>query len=317
MAQSPQISVIIPTCGRPELLLQCVDSILKGSYRNFEILVIDQDANQILKQSLIQRFPNEARLNYFFLDKAGASRARNFGVQKAKGEIVAFIDDDAAADPGWLSAIADAFSTVRPTPALVGGRIDPLWPHDRPEWYPKEREFLLGLYNIGDETCPFPEHDLPICANMAGLREVIIALGGFDENLGPNYFRKRPMLTGEEAILGRRARRAGYKLCYQPKARVYHQISKAKLTRSYFLRRHFWEGVTIITERHLLGDLGSGKSKHILYHLAMIAKSLSLFLFPGLQNRFQPAARMLALSKAAYSSGVLYGLLTLDTSART
>jgi GT2 family glycosyltransferase len=316
MAQSPQVSVIIPTCGRPGLLLQCVDSILKGSYESFEILVIDQNANQTLKQSLVQQFLNETRLKYFFLDKAGASRARNFGVKKAKGEIVAFIDDDAVADPGWLSAIADTFSTVRPIPALIGGCIKPLWPQARPNWYPTEREYLLGLYNIGDELCPLPEHDQPIAVNMAGLREVIIALGGFDEHLGPNYFRKHPMITGEDAILGQRARRAGYELYYQPKAKVYHQISKAKLTRSHFLRRHFWEGVTIITQMHLLGDLESEKGKLILYHLAMIVKSLGLFLFPGFQNKFQLAARMLALSKVVYSAGVLYALLTLDTSVR-
>lgn len=318
MARSPRISVIIPTCGRAELLLQCVHSILQGNYRDFEILVVDQDTNQTLKHSLIQRFPGETGLRYFYLDKAGASKARNFGVERAKGEIVAFIDDDAIADLGWLSAVADTFLTVRPAPALVGGCIKPLWSRARPSWYPPEREYLLGLYDIGDQLCPMPEHDEPIAANMAGLREEILALGGFDENLGPNYFRRRPMLTGEEAILGQRARRAGHKLYYQPEAKVYHQISEAKLTKRHFLRRHFWEGVTVIIEMHLLGNLDSGKRKHVLYHLAVIMKSLGFSLFPGLQKPSLPsAARMLALSKVAFSAGVLYGLWTLDSPSAT
>src|SRR4051812_37800437 len=122
---TPLVSVIIPTYKRPALLLQCITSILRGDYRNYEILVVDQDPSQTLKYRLGQEFADETRLVYLFLDKAGASRARNFGIQHAKGKIVAFIDDDAIADAGWLSAIAELFLTVEPSPALMGGRIDP------------------------------------------------------------------------------------------------------------------------------------------------------------------------------------------------
>jgi glycosyltransferase involved in cell wall biosynthesis len=310
----PKVSVIIPTCAREELLLQCVDSILHGTFSDFEILIIDQDSHGHLKKRLAEQFPDYSSLRYFFLSNAGASRARNFGLQQAKGEVMAFIDDDAIATPGWLAGIAETFVTIQPRPTLMAGRIKPVWPDsDRPKWYPQEREFLLGLYDIGSELRLMPEHDQPIGANMAGLREIIISLGGFDEELGPNYFRKHSMLTGEEAILSQRARRAGHLIYYQPKAEVYHHISTTKLTRRYFLRRHFWEGVTVITELKLLGDLGERKIDHIRYHLIRIIKSFVLYTLPSLQNRFSepPAAvRMLALAKAAYSLGVLYGLST-------
>ena len=314
MADTPYISVIIPTCGRPKSLLQCVASVLENGYENFEILVIDQDSDQRLKRYLPQHFPNQPQLNYFFLEKAGASRARNFGIEVAQGKIVAFIDDDAIADTSWLEGIEEAFTVANPKPALIGGRIEPIWPNNKPGWYPPEREFMLGLYNIGDTMRPMPEFDQPIGANMAGLRDLVINLGGFDENLGPNYFRKHPMLTGEETILGQRAKKAGHKLYYQPKALVYHRISEVKLTRSYFLRRHFWEGVTAIHKIYLMGELGSDKFHHARYHSKQVARSIGRFLWPSFRSKYPPPyapIRMLALSGAWYSFGVLFGLFTL------
>lgn len=315
---SPQISVIIPTCGRPDLLLDCVASIIGGSYHDYEILVIDQDSKSGLQAQLSQLFPCDKRLRYYFLDQAGAARARNLGIQEANSSILAFIDDDALADPMWLMAIHDIFTTEAP-PDLIAGRIEPLWPGKRPEWYPQEREYLLGLYNIGDEVCLMPPNDQPISANMAGSRQIIQALGGFDERLGPNYFRRHPMVTGEDAMLGIRARQAQYLLYYQPQAKVFHRISVAKLTRRYFLRRHFWEGVTEITQMHLLNQLGSVKLGHLKYHTKAVIKSLIVSFFPGLRDHSaQPrsALRMLNLSQAAHSLGVIYGLVTLRESKR-
>jgi GT2 family glycosyltransferase len=314
---SPQISVVIPTCGRPAMLLDCVASIISGSYDDYEILVIDQDPKSGLQDNLSQRFPDDKRLRYYFLDQAGAARARNLGIKEAKGGIVAFIDDDALADPMWLKAIHDIFTTVEAPTDLIAGRIEPLWPGKRPEWYPQEREFLLGLYNIGNEVCILPQHDQPISANMACSRQVIQALGGFDERLGFNYFRKHVMLAGEDAMLGKRARQAQYLLYYQPQAKVFHRVSEAKLTRRYFLRRHFWEGVTEITLMNFLNQLSSGKLGILKWHAKTIVRSLIVSLFPALRGRsIQPRAarRMLALSQAAQSLGVIYGLLTLSES---
>jgi hypothetical protein len=88
-----------------------------------------------------------------------------------------------------------------------------VWAGSRPGWYPPQREFLLGLYDIGEHLCPLPVGDLPIGANMAGLRQVILDHGRFEETMGPNYFKKRKMITGEETILGQRIRASGHGYC--------------------------------------------------------------------------------------------------------
>lgn len=316
---SPLISVVIPTCGRPAMLLDCVTSIISGRYDNFEILVIDQDPKSGLQDQLLQRFAGDKRLRYFCLNQAGLSRSKNFGTQEARSEIVAFIDDDALADPLWLEAIQDIFSSVDASPDLITGRIEPILPGKWPEWYPQEREFLLGLYNIGDNVCPMPPHDTPIGANMAGSRQVIQALGGFDERLGFNHFRKHPMIPGEDALLGKRARQAECLMYYHPLAKVFHRVSAVKFTKRHFIQRHFWEGMSEIIQMHLLNQLGSSKLGHLKWHAKTVIKSFMESIFPDLYSRTgQPRSsrRMLSLSRAAQSLGIIYALLTLSESAK-
>jgi GT2 family glycosyltransferase len=295
------------------MLIACVGSILSQSYPFFEIIVVDQATEPALKETLGQRFGFDPRVLYVHAVSAGAARARNIGVAHAIGGIVAFIDDDAVAAPGWLAGLATAFDDES-RPALVAGRIVPLWTGDRPLWYPKQREFLLGLYDIGKERRPLPDGDLPIAANMAGLREVILKGGGFDERLGPNYFRKRKMITGEETVLGQRIRELGYGLLYEPSAVVGHHVGSHKQTRRYFVKRHFWEGVTVIEEMNSLGRIGPRRWAYCWSHGWELGMAVARFLFPRYRNTYaEPASviRMLSLSRIAYSLGVWYGLLTL------
>ena len=313
MSKPPFISVIIPTCFRNQLLAECVGSILRQPYPAFEVIIIDQAEGQELQTMLKESFQDDKRIRYFHVERAGAARARNIGISHAAGSIVAFIDDDAVAGPAWLAGVSDACCS-RDKIGLMAGRILPLWNSARPEWYPAEREFLLGLYDIGSERRELPQYDLPIGANMAGFREVILAHGGFDESLGPNHFRKRKMVTGEETILGKRIRQSGYNLMYEPNAVVLHRISSYKLTRSFFLSRHFWEGVTVVEQMSLLNDLERTRWPHYRHHAREVCMALARFALPGFEARYSephPAIRMLALSRVAYSFGVLYGMKTL------
>src|SRR5262245_5930044 len=112
---NPLISVIIPTCFREDMLIDCVASLLRQSYALFECIIIDQAPEPRLETKLRQRFQDDKRIRYLHLVAAGAARARNAGIECASGFIVAFIDDDAMAEPGWLQGIAEAFAdNMRP-----------------------------------------------------------------------------------------------------------------------------------------------------------------------------------------------------------
>lgn len=318
MESCPLISVIIPTSFRQEMLISCVASLLGQDYPNFEIIVVDQATKPQLQTALRDRFGEEKAIHYIHLVAAGAARARNVGIRHASALYVAFIDDDAVATPGWLRALADGFADDR-RPALIAGRILPLWYGQRPAWYPRQREYLLGLYDIGDKLCILPPGDLPIGANMAGLRQVILDHGGFDESLGPNYFRgeKRTggrgvVVGGEETVLGERILASGHTIVYQPRAEVKHHVNRRKQTRRHFLKRNFSEGVITILRMGMLGQIGS-RWPHIRYHTREICLAVARFILPGYAGYYSEphvVIRMMALARVSFSLGVLRGLQT-------
>jgi glycosyltransferase involved in cell wall biosynthesis len=297
------------------MLVACVGSILSQSYPSFEIIVVDQAPEPVLKETLGHRLGSDSRILYVHAASAGAARARNIGIANAQGSIVAFIDDDAVAAPCWLQGVAAALMDES-SPALMAGRILPLWSGDRPPWYPKRLEYLLGLYDIGEGRCRLPEGDLPFGANMAGLRNVIVEHGGFDERMGFNYFRKdKRRMGGEETVLGIRIRDSGHALVYEPTAVVKHHVAAHKQTRRYFLKRNFWEGVTVIEEMNVLGRIHR-RGAYYCSHAREICMAFARFLFPRHRNTYaepDSVIRMLSLSRIAYSFGVWYGLLTLRT----
>jgi glycosyltransferase involved in cell wall biosynthesis len=250
----PLVSVIVPTCGRPQLLLDCVASILRNDFQDFEIIIVDQDPTCTLRAALARRFEGDKRLVYVFLDIANLSRARNVGLLRARGDIVVFSDDDVEVAPGWLSAYVEAFDACG-GPGVVGGRLSPRWLTPKPPWLPASKEYLLGIYDKADGLTLMPELDLPIGANFAAHRKVVDTVGPFDERLGYSYERKRGMIGGEDSLFSLRARQARYPLYHQSAARAWHKISAGKLSRRYFVRRSYWEGVTQLTVLHLAGSV--------------------------------------------------------------
>ena len=309
---SPRISVVIPTCRRTALLLDCIASILRNDYADFEILVVDQDPSQSLKATLAQRFGSKDWLVYLFLDVAALDRARNLGLERARGQIVVFVDDDVEVAPGWLRSYDEAFTRVQPTPGIVAGRLSPLWSGERPDWLPEEKEVLLGVYDLGGELRPMPPGDLPIGANFAVWRPAAAAAGRFDERLDYSYER-RGLLSGGDSNFALRVRRH-YPLYYQPAARVWHKILASKLTPRYILRRNFWDGYSLITVMHLSDPDTRDKAWTIIrWHAWVITAQLGRLFFPrGRAPRWPDLKlRVQALSQCANSLGVIWAMWRL------
>jgi glycosyltransferase involved in cell wall biosynthesis len=102
---------------------------------------------------------------------------RNKGWQKARGEIVAFTDDDAYVAEGWLAAYADTFEKEDTHVGMVGGRVEAVFQIPRPPWLPNEKDYLLPSFNAGGELKPFPSGSLPMSVNFALRREVLVETG--------------------------------------------------------------------------------------------------------------------------------------------
>jgi glucosyl-dolichyl phosphate glucuronosyltransferase len=311
----PQISVILPTCRRVQLALECIDSIMQGDFSEFEIIVVDQDQDGLLKTALAERFGRDKRIVYQCLHEAALDKARNVGIERSRGEIMVFVDDDVEVDKGWLRAYADAFDMIQPSPGVVAGRLDPVWLALRPTWLPEDREYLFGLYPHIGTLRPMPEGDLPIGANFAVRREAAVEAGRFDERLDYSYARRTSMISGGDSLLSLRVKQAGYSIYYQPAAVARHKISKRKLTPKYFLVRSFWDGVTLLSILYLTGSVSQANAHAVTrWHLKEIARQIWRLLLPTIRQTSESTCAkrwMRTLSCCANSLGIIYASLRL------
>jgi glycosyltransferase involved in cell wall biosynthesis len=231
-----KISSVICTHNRAAYLPQAIRSLVEQSlpHADYEIIVIDNnspDATREIVTGLMRETPN---LRYIHESNPGLSHARNRGVTEAVAPIVAFLDDDALAANDWLSAILAAFA-VEPTPACVGGPVEPWWEIPKPSWFPVS---LLGCHqrNYGPQPhCYDYPSEQPIGCNIAFLKKRVHEIGGFNVQLDK---------YNDETELIRRIVEAGGRLFYEPRARVRHLIVKERLSLGWQIKRHYYEGVS-------------------------------------------------------------------------
>jgi GT2 family glycosyltransferase len=179
----------------------------------------------------------------------GLSGARNSGVAHAIGDVVAFLDDDARAEPNWLERLAAAYSD--PSVVGVGGAVTPVWPRQRPSWLPPEFDWVVGCTFVGMPTAAAPVRNL-IGANMSFRLDALDTVGGFTSGLG--RVGTRP-LGCEETELGIRLRRLrpGAQLRYEPAALVHHRVTEDRTAWTYFCRRCYAEGFSKAMVARLVG----------------------------------------------------------------
>jgi len=125
-ATSPRVSVVIPTYNRPHYLKRAIDSVLKQTFKDYEIIVVQNGGTESSKELVYQFIKNGAAVRYLYERKADPVNARNVGVTAAKGEYIAFLDDDDVWYPQKLE-MQIAFLDKNPNIGLVtskGKRVD-------------------------------------------------------------------------------------------------------------------------------------------------------------------------------------------------
>jgi len=178
----------------------------------------------------------------------GVSGARSTGVAEAQGALVACLDDDATAEPGWLASFCACCDD--PMVLGVGGTVKPRWEGPQPRWFPEEFYWVLGCsYQAA------PPHPVEVRNLWAGCmcvrREVFEAVGGFRSDIGHVG---KYVLGGEETEFCIRARQhyPHKKFLYEPRASIYHFIPTRRATWHYFLSRCYAEGLSkAIITRHV------------------------------------------------------------------
>ena len=169
----------------------------------------------------------------------GLSRSRNIGAGIATGDVVAFIDDDAVADPNWIAGLADMYLNYNAV--VAGGMIKPLWVAGVADFIPEEFLWLVGANPKGSPE-QITEVRNTYGSNISFARDIFLNLGGFNSSFGFNAG-KGGILQGEEAELCNKVKNLTGKGCmYNPNAVVYHKVFKERIELKPLFRRAFWQG---------------------------------------------------------------------------
>ena len=239
-SSSKRISVVICAYSeeRWEQILAAVDSVRAQSLRCDQLIVV-VDHNQALLAPLAAALPDVTVTEN--MATPGLSGARNTGIALSRGEIIAFLDDDAVAEPDWLKFLSDSYTDH--AIAGVGGLAKPRWETRRPPWFPDEFDWVVGCAYRGTPRSRIPVRNL-MGSNMSFRREIFETVHGFEEGIGRTAG-KRPLGCEETELCIRiRQIRPALVLVSDNRAMVHHMVPAARCKFSYFRSRCFAEGLS-------------------------------------------------------------------------
>lgn len=250
-----KISAIVCTFKRPDYLRHALQSLCKQTLdrAEYEIIIVDNAVQSEAELAVAEFQDGQINLRYVTESSIGLSRARNTGLEAARGRYVAYLDDDARADERWLEVLVKTFETYPATPAAIGGRVWLDWQGKKPAWVPNEQLSIYTYVDHGDEAHGLRDNEYLVGANLAFEKKALQASGGFNAQLGRQG---KVLLSGEEAQVLQEFRNRGLGILYQPEAVVLHSVHPSRKKPGWLVRRMFWDGAS-----QPLLDRSAGRSR--------------------------------------------------------
>ncbi len=262
------VSVILTTHSLDnwQNLADAISSLLNQTYVETEIIIV-VDGNPELSQRIAKVYDGQHEIKIVATtENVGCPGARNTGIRAARGDVIAFLDDDAVAETTWIETLVGTYEELGAI--AVGGKILPIWLCDRPGYLPEEFYWLVGVTHEGFADEKVVEVRNTFGPNTSFKREVFEKVGLFKENLGLART-GRPYLQADEAEFSLRMKeQLGKGVIYNPEAIVYHKIPKTKVEVKMLLKTAFCQGYSkallrslssspepLATEKSYLSDL--------------------------------------------------------------
>jgi glucosyl-dolichyl phosphate glucuronosyltransferase len=266
-ASAPALTVSVVVCVYteerwPQIRL-ALTSLEEQTLRPTQVIVV-ADHNPPLAERIAALYPTIDVISNEY--SRGLSGARNTGIEHSDGDVVAFLDDDARAEPRWLETVIASYADD--SVLGVGGMVVPDWaPGERPRWLPPEFLWVVGCSYRG---LPDGKADIrnPIGANMSFRRSAFKLAGLFCPSIGRTAQSARP-LGCEETEFSIRLLEAsgGGRIIHDPQAVVHHLVPRSRTTWRYFLTRCYAEGCSKAYVAQLSGAKAALSSeRHYLLH---------------------------------------------------
>jgi glycosyltransferase involved in cell wall biosynthesis len=305
------VVVCVYTEARWDLIAEAVTS-LRAQHRPPDEIVLVVDHNDGLLARLEAAFAAVPAIRVIpNAHGRGLSGGRNTGVAATTADVVAFLDDDAAASPGWLAELETAYADTRV--AGAGGAIDAAWAAGRPRWWPPTFDWVVGCTYEGMPNTTTPVRNV-IGANMSFRRTALARTGGFVEGVGRE--RGRPM-GGEETELSIRVTSADPDavILYVPAAGVRHHVPASRGRVRYFVSRCYAEGLSKATVARLVGP-GRGLASERRHTVVTLPRAAGRALLDAVRRRDAAVAAQalmiaigLGVTVAGYVVGTVAGRL--------
>lgn len=249
MEQSPRVSAVVCTYNRDKYLEKALMSLVEQSADTgeYEVILVD-NASTDGTADIAAKFRSLPHFRYIYETKKGLSNARNAGIAAARADIVAFLDDDAVACNDWIGQIVKAFED--PKAGAVGGQVDPIWESEPPSWVTAEIALYFSVVDWGERQY-LPESKWIVGANMAFRKELLERFGGFNDRLGR---KGKKLISGEETLLIRQVRDAGYEVLYVPEMHAQHLVPSGRMSRKWLKERAWWGGFSARLVDRMLGE---------------------------------------------------------------
>jgi glycosyltransferase involved in cell wall biosynthesis len=205
-----------------------------------EYLIIDNgsiDDTGLIVQNYIE---GKEKFKYIYEPKRGKGHALNTGILNSNGNIIAFTDDDAVVDEGWIENIIETFVIYKAD--CVGGKILPIWLGKRPAWLDNQLCNILAIQDLGPTTKEMFVKDevMFFGVNVAIKRETFDRLGLYKTELD-----SRGGCGNEDQEIYTRILNNNGKAMYNPNVIVKHKVFKERLTKKYFRNWHYYYGKDI------------------------------------------------------------------------
>ena len=264
----PRLSVLLCTRNRGDKIRNAVNSILANTFKDFELLIVDQSTDD-KTQSVIKSY-SDSRIRYVRTNTVGLARARNIAIRESKTEIVVFTDDDCICDKGWLESIMAEYSKDHSIMGVYGRVLS----------YGEKKAGMFCQCIIDSierkvvNTPIIPYDILGHGNNMSFRKEVFRKAGLYIESLGAGTWMK----GGEDTDMIYRALRHKIKFCYSPEPLVYHDNWLTTEQTRKLIYGYTMSGTAIFTKYAVKMDLqalkfimmkGRSSLRNFIYHACM------------------------------------------------
>lgn len=241
-------TVCICTHNRSRDVADCLDALLGQDVRGVTILVIDSASSGPEKAELERLTRGREKVRLISLEKSGLSLARNEGVDGAATPWIAFIDDDVVVAPDWIEQARRLIESVPDGCAVIGGRVDPIFPDRANPKLGFRWAQLLSLIQVEGERIHAADAKI-VGSNCLFRRDALLAAGAFPVELGRVG---KNLASGEEKLAVERLRDMGRGVTYSDRLKVGHKIPRERLHRSWAARRAYWDGISDQKIRRML-----------------------------------------------------------------